>query len=68
MNFNQENLHAKFQAKMGLGHSLKILSSFQAKSQTIVGAKKLFLFKMDFDAFEATFEILLILHSVKCVK
>ena len=38
MNFNQENLHAKFQAKMGLGHSLKNLSSFQAKSQTILGA------------------------------
>ena len=67
MNFNQENLHAKFQAKMGLGHSLKILSSFQAKSQTILGAK-IFLFKMNFDAFEATFKIFLTLHSVKCVK
>ena len=65
MNSNQENLHAKFQAKMGLGHSLKILSSSQA--QTILGAKN-FLSKVDFDAFEATFEILLILHSVKCVK
>ena len=42
MNFNQENLHAKFQAKMGLGHSLKILSSFQAKSQTMLGAKFFF--------------------------
>ena len=66
MNFNQENLHAKFQAKMGLGHSLKILSSFQAKSQTILGAK-IFLFKMDFDAIEATFEHFLILHSVERV-
>ena len=42
MNFDHENLHAKFQAKMGLGHSLKILSSFQAKSQTILGAKIFF--------------------------
>ena len=44
MNFNQENLHAKFQAKMGLGHSLKILSSF-SKSQTILGAKNFFCLK-----------------------
>ena len=53
----------KFQAKMGLGLSLKILSSFQAKSQTMLVAN-LFLFKMDFEAFEATFENFLTLHSV----
>ena len=58
----------KFQAKMGLGLSLKILSSFQAKSQTMLVAKNFFLFKMDFEAIEATFEIYIILHSVKCVK
>ena len=67
MNFNQENLHAKFQAKMGLGHSLKILSSFRLSPRPF-WEQIFFLFKMDFDAFEGTFEILLILHSVKCVK
>ena len=58
----------KFQAKMGLGLSLRILSSFQAKFQTMLVVKIFFLFKMDFEAFEATFENFIILHSVKCVK
>ena len=54
---------AKEKESSTMGLSLKILSSFQAKSLTIMVAN-FFLLNMDFEAFAATFENFLTLHSV----